>query len=960
VSDVLSERDRAAIRALGPAHERALLLRRVRHTPGGHPHNQQDHAGGGAVGLAKKAAKTAAKMGQAALDATPARLVDDGLGPRHPEHKRGTIAWSNGDPGWSAEETDRHLTAMENYRAADFSPINKRLRGLPYQLSSIDDEALGEEGFRRRIGEHIELLDEVMEHSRLTDDITVIRGTSTGRGVFGDALDGDLTGFEWTEGAYVSTTANPAIAEYFTITGLTMNIHAPKGTGAMALSGMTGERYGKPVEEEAEVLLERGLRMRVVKDSGPGIPRQLEVEVVPGGAEAPRSEQRDAGRSAGKPKATKPSANLLARMSMEPDDYPTPSGAKKVPRAQLRELVAREVQALLRGDDVDDDPIGELDDDTLILLQAMHELDEESGVEGRAWNPALHKRYPKGHPLGGKFRPMVDLLKLAIQKHDGNGHPFDNFSREQLRKAAKARGITLKRGEDKDSIAAKLLADLGGAPAKPSAAVKANPAKTPKSTKKPSGDALAPMPGAKVAAGDFSGLKRVGPSEGTTPGGVFQAADGSRWYVKAQQSPKHAANEALASALYRAAGIDVPTVVRGKGTPGLPGDSHTATQMVDGAVPNLGLQVANGNDGYLNEVRKGFALDAWLANWDVVGEGGEHPWANIVQGADGKPHRIDVGGALLFRGLGKEKGDRFGPQVVEFDTMRDVNKGRRHSQVFSDMTDQQVKESVDRVKAITPAKIRKLVADHGMDQVLADLLIERRKDLISRIGASKPAKGWKGAATGEQGLSAAPVKITGSISETRGLLEKFGLDPDTAQWATNGFHDYQDGLYGPMNRALLDAAGGDLRAGSYYGLDDDGISMVEAMDKTIRASKLTKDVIVFRGERAPARNFEPGAWSLTGGMEGMEWTFHPFGSSSADSDVAQRFAVGPTTAPKDQAQPTVFRILARKGTPAVHLEGNLETEQELLLGRSLKYRVVKDYGVEDGLVRRIDVEVVPA
>lgn len=234
--------------------------------------------GAGVVSAAKEIAE--AVTGQAALDATPAHLVDDGLGPRHPEHKRGTIAWSTGDPGWSAEETDQHLTAMENYRGADFSPINKRLRGLPYRLSSIDDEALGEEGFRRRIGEHIELLDDVMEHSRLTADITVIRGTSTGRGIFGDALNGDLTGFEWTEGAYVSTTANPAIAEYFTITGLTMNIHAPKGTGAMTLSGMTGERYGKPVEEEAEVLLERGLRMRVVKDSGPGMPRTLEVEVV--------------------------------------------------------------------------------------------------------------------------------------------------------------------------------------------------------------------------------------------------------------------------------------------------------------------------------------------------------------------------------------------------------------------------------------------------------------------------------------------------------------------------------------------------------------------------------------------------------------------------------------------------------------------------------------------------------
>lgn len=144
-----------------------------------------------------------------------------------------------------------------------------------------------------------------------------------------------------------------------------------------------------------------------------------------------------------------------------------------VPAAELRRVAAALLRDLIAGD-IDDDPIGELDDDTLILLQAMAELDEEAGVEGRAWNPAQHMRWPKGHPDAGRFKPMVDLLKEAIRRHDGVGHPFDNFKREQLMKAAKARGIALKRGEDKDSIAAKLLADLaiGKAAIPPAAAAK--------------------------------------------------------------------------------------------------------------------------------------------------------------------------------------------------------------------------------------------------------------------------------------------------------------------------------------------------------------------------------------------------------------------------------------------------------------------------------------------------------
>lgn len=639
--------------------------------------------------------------------------------------------------------------------------------------------------------------------------------------------------------------------------------------------------------------------------------------------------------------------------------------SRKPRRDQIRDLVAREVQAILRSD-VDNDPIGDLDDETLVLLTAMAELDADAGVEGRAWDPTLHARWPKGHPKAGKFRTMVDLLKMAIANHDGKGHPFELFNREQLRKAAKARGIELKRGEDKDSIAAKLLADLGGTVSQPSAIEKAAAPAKKAAPKKTAAKLKAGGKIGEVLSGDFSVLEKVGEGSGTTPAGIYKAPDGSRWYVKAQKSAEHANNEALASALYRAAGIDAPGVLRGKGAPGLPGEHHTATRLVDGAQANLKQKL--GDDSYVADIRKGFAVDAWLANWDVAGEGSERPWANIVEGSDGRPHRIDVGGAILFRGKGGEKGDRFGPKVVEFDTMRTPNKGRRHALIFAEITDQQLSESVNRVRLVTPTKIHNLVAEHGFDIKLAELLVARRNDLLSRMKASAKVtpKNWEKAAINNQALEAAPAKITSWIKGTaQSDLEKLGLDPITAGRAIRGFADYQDGMYGTINQALLKAAGGDLRTVGHLGLDDTGIDAVEAMDKTMQVSRLTKDVIVYRGERAPARNFPPGTWSMTGGMEGMEWTFHAYGSSSVNGQVAADFARGPTTAPKEQRQPTVMRILAPKGTQAVNLEGSLESEQELLLARSLKYRVVKDHGVVDDPgysqgVRRLDVEVVPA
>jgi len=222
--------------------------------------------------------------GKEALRAAPAFLDDDGLGSLNPEHKQGHIAWSEGhDPGWSEQDSARRVSAMEEYRGADFRNINRKLRGVHFEGTggSKSDYLLGVEGYHKRLDALIEDLDALTRHSRLTDDVVVLRGTETGRGVFGDALNGDLTGFEWDEGAFVSTSADPAIVEYFTIAGLTLEIHVPRGTGAIVLSKDEYDRGWRQESGESEMLLERGLRFKVVSDTGPGNPRRLNVEVVP-------------------------------------------------------------------------------------------------------------------------------------------------------------------------------------------------------------------------------------------------------------------------------------------------------------------------------------------------------------------------------------------------------------------------------------------------------------------------------------------------------------------------------------------------------------------------------------------------------------------------------------------------------------------------------------------------------
>ncbi|MCX4470463.1 hypothetical protein OOK41_09105 [Micromonospora sp. NBC_01655] len=189
----------------------------------------------------------AGATGQDALDAVPAGLA------RRAER---------GDVVLSRSQRD----ALREYESSYYAAINGQLRS-------------GEVGPRvRRI---VDRLDAGMAASRARRDLAVWRGITNGQRLFGDRLDGDLGGFEWREDAYLSTSAEERVAKDFTYQGaggansVVMRLVAPARVGAMHVSGTLG--FG-----QAEVLLERGLRLRVVRDRGvsPAGYRLLDVEVL--------------------------------------------------------------------------------------------------------------------------------------------------------------------------------------------------------------------------------------------------------------------------------------------------------------------------------------------------------------------------------------------------------------------------------------------------------------------------------------------------------------------------------------------------------------------------------------------------------------------------------------------------------------------------------------------------------
>ena len=193
-------------------------------------------------------------------------------------------------------------------------------------------------------------------------------------------------------------------------------------------------------------------------------------------------------------------------------------------------------------------------------------------------------------------------------------------------------------------------------------------------------------------------LELVGGKQGSTNGALFkdQHLD-TLHYVKWNNSEVRAKVEALTGALYALADVPVPIqrIVDFKGETALMSD------WLDDATPMNMEELKNHPD-----VLENYAVDAWLANWDVVGTNG----VNIVKGPGGKAYRVDLGGALLFRALGESK--KLPAQVDELTLLQDSGKNPMAAQVFANLTDDRLKVGAEKVGKISDQQI-----DDAVDQL---------------------------------------------------------------------------------------------------------------------------------------------------------------------------------------------------------------------------------------------------
>lgn len=171
--------------------------------------------------------------------------------------------------------------AIETYESGWYGVIQMFLRGGE-KIEDREDE---------RTARTIADMDSAMEP--LGQPIQTWRGMYHSKRLFEDRLDGDLTGFEWDEMGYSSTSTQEKIADSYNVNdadfhprqagqNVKMNLTVSADVKAVELSTIN---RGSPANgPQAEITLQRGTRWRVVKDHGKHPTtgsRLLDVEVVP-------------------------------------------------------------------------------------------------------------------------------------------------------------------------------------------------------------------------------------------------------------------------------------------------------------------------------------------------------------------------------------------------------------------------------------------------------------------------------------------------------------------------------------------------------------------------------------------------------------------------------------------------------------------------------------------------------
>ena len=204
--------------------------------------------------------------------------------------------------------------------------------------------------------------------------------------------------------------------------------------------------------------------------------------------------------------------------------------------------------------------------------------------------------------------------------------------------------------------------------------------------------------------GAVQGTRFLGTQGGSNKAYYTQIGD-KLYYIKYPNPEKlgQSVEEVIASRLYRAAGIDSPNMKY------VYNEEGDIIGMAGEYVPNLKASPEN-----KEQFSDGFAVDAWLANWDA-------PKNDNTQYRTNGVIKVDVGGSLRYRARGEMKD--FGSVVNELSTLIEQNSQ------FMSMTKQDLLNSLSHVTEISDGAIQKIIDESPLSDgnQLVHTLIKRKE-----------------------------------------------------------------------------------------------------------------------------------------------------------------------------------------------------------------------------------------
>lgn len=459
--------------------------------------------------------------------------------------------------------------------------------------------------------------------------------------------------------------------------------------------------------------------------------------------------------------------------------------------------------------------------------------------------------------------------------------------------------------------------------------------KAPRPPRKP----RVPKPVASAARHEVILGTKTGSAQGSNAGGFYTGTDGVRRYVKFYANDGQAHAEHLANRIYRDLGLAAP---RSELFRTAEGKLAYASEILDhdGTLGALWrTSTAAQRQAMAAQALDGFAADVLTANWDAAGLDLD----NMIRLRDGTIARIDNGGSLLYRAQGARKTAASLEPMAEWWMYLDgSNPGyRRLAEAAGVSTPRAIatlEDQIDRIAALRPkrggwaAYLKDEAELNDADRkAIADLLELRTSQLLAKRSALPALRRLDELETTRKFTASYEARAWGNenLAPARGTMSS----PELAST-----RDYTGSGYRSRNQRLRDGA--------------QPTAQDKALDRAIARSKLPEDLVLYRG----VYGCEPLTRAVRDGIrsEGNTITDPAFGSSSMFREVAENFGSRGTSS-------ILFRILARKGTPAMYVEDITTTrgELEVINARNTTIRVLSSVFSTEQNRWLVDVEIIP-